>query len=309
MTRVVRPLRRPGLVLAAVAALIALPLIASGALASPGSGTALAANTTTYQDSVGEDPASPDITTIVVSNDDAGTLTFKVNIPNRPQLSQDMGFFMDIDSDANQATGDPQNFGADYIVQLLLGEILLFKWDGTDYRISATQSSLAYSWTAGPTIRINASDLGNTRKLAFDAFAVSGIAFDPTTGAIDCSQCHRDFAPTVGLYPFQLKIARPTLVVKSLKPKPASPTAGQPFTLRLVAARSDTGAVVQNGRATCVGRVGSAKIAASTQRVQGGAAVCTWNIPANAKGKTFRGSVSVVFEGLKAGQSYTGKIR
>jgi hypothetical protein len=292
-----------------VAAVIVLPLLASGALASPGSGTVLAANSSTYQDSVGEDAAGPDITTIVASNDDAGTLTFKVNIPNRAQLSQDLGFFMDIDSDANQATGDPQNFGADYIVQLLLGEVLLFKWDGTDYRISATQSSLVYSWTAGPTIRINASDLGNTRKLAFDAFAVSGIVFDQTTGAIDCSACHRDFAPAVGLYPYQLKITKPTLVVKSLKPTPAKPTAGQPFTLRLVAARSDTGAVVQNGRATCVGRVGSARISAQVQRVQGRAAVCTWNIPANAEGKTFRGSVSVVFEGLRASQSYAGKIR
>jgi hypothetical protein len=45
------------------------------------------------------------------------------------------------------------------------------------------------------------------------------------------------------------------------------------------------------------------------QQVQGGAATCAWSIPANAKGKTFRGSVAVVFEGLKASQSYTGKVR
>ncbi len=29
---------------------------------------------------------------------------------------------MDIDSDANQATGDPANFGADFVLQYLLGE-------------------------------------------------------------------------------------------------------------------------------------------------------------------------------------------
>ena len=226
-----------------------------------------------------------------------------------PQLTQDLGLFMDVDSDANQATGDPQNFGSDYIIQLLLGEIILFKWDGTDYRVSATQSSLAYQWTGGPTVRINAADLGNTRKLAFDAFVVSGIVFDQTTGAIDCSQCKRDFAPGVGLYTYDVKVGRASLVVKSLKPTPAKPTAGKPFTLRLVAARSDTGAVVQNGRATCLGRIGSAKVTAKVQRVQGGAAVCTWNLPANAKGKTFRGSVSVAFEGLKASQSYAGTIR
>ena len=79
--------------------------------------------------------------------------------------------------------------------------------------------------------------------------------------------------------------------------------------MRLVAARSDTGAVVQNGRVTCIGRIGNARLKAQVQRVQGGAATCTWNIPAKAKGKTFRGSVAVAFEGLKASQSFSGKVR
>jgi hypothetical protein len=292
-----------------VVAAIALPTIASGALAVPSSSTAIAANTTTYQDSVGEDAAAPDITTIVASNDDAGTITFKTTIPNHAQLTQDTAFFMDIDSDANPATGDPQNFGTDYEVLYILGDAVLVKWDGTNYQVAANQSSLAVSWTGGPTVRINAADLNNTRKLSFDTTVVSGIVFDPTTGTPDCSLCKRDFAPGVGLYTYSVKVGRASLVVKSLKPAPAKPAAGKPFTLRLVAARSDTGAVVQNGRPTCVGRIGSAKLAAKVQRVQGGAAVCTWNLPASAKGKTFRGSVSVVFEGLKASQSYAGKIR
>ena len=63
------------------------------------------------------------------------------------------------------------------------------------------------------------------------------------------------------------------------------PVAGRPFTLKLVAARSDTGAAVQNGRVTCVGRVGAARLKAQLQRVQGGAATCTWNIPAGREGQ------------------------
>jgi hypothetical protein len=302
-------LTRPGQALAIALAVVALPFLASGALATPTAPKAPAANSTTYQDSAGEDPAAPDITTITVSNDDAATITFRINIPNRAQYSSDIGVVMFVDSDANQATGDPESLGADYIIQLIQGEILLFKWDGSDYTLSATQSSLNSSWSSGPTIKINASDLGNTRKFNFDVTAVSGIVFDPTTGALDCAACKRDFAPTIGFYPYQLQITKPTLVVKSLKPTPARPVAGRPFTLRLVAARSDTGAVVQNGRVTCVGRVGSARLKATAQRVQGGAATCTWNIPAKAKGKAFRGSVAVAFEGLKAAQSYTGKVR
>ena len=301
-----RPLTRPSLVLAIAVVVVALPAAASGALSGP---AAPAANSTTYQDSVGEDPAAPDITTIVTSNDDAGTITFRINVPNRQQLTQDLVTILDIDSDANQATGDPDNFGADFILQYILGEAILFKWNGSDYALSATQSSLTSSWSSGPTFKINASDLNNTRRFAFEALVVSGVVFDQTTGAIDCTNCKRDFSPLIGLYPYQIQITKPTLVVKSLKPTPAKPVAGSPFTLRLVAARSDTGAAVQNGRVTCVGRLGSARLKAQVQRVQGGAATCTWNLPATAKGKTFRGSVSVAFEGLKASQSYAGKVR
>ncbi len=121
---------------------------------------------------------------------------------------------MFLDSDANQATGDPESLGADFVIQLIQGEILLFKWDGSDFTLSATQASLNYTWANGPTIKINASDLNNTRKLSFDVTTVSGLAFDPTSGAIDCTNCHRDFAPTIGFFTYEVKVAKPTLVVQ-----------------------------------------------------------------------------------------------
>lgn len=309
LSRDVRPLTRPWLLLAIAVVVVALPTVASGAFSTPAAPAGPAANTTTYQDSTGEEAGSPDITTIVVSNDDAATISFRINTPSKAQYSADVAIVMFIDSDANQSTGDPESLGADYIIQLIQGEILLFKWDGSDFTLSSTQASLNYSWSNGPTIRINASDLNNTRKFNFDVTAVAGLAFDPTTGAIDCTNCKRDFAPTIGFYQYLVEVTKPTLVVKSLKPTPAKPIAGRPFTLRLIAARSDTGAVVQNGRVTCVARVGSARLTAQVQRVQGGAATCTWNLPPNAKGKSLRASVAVAFEGLKASQSFSGKVR
>ena len=68
---------RPVLGLAVLAAVIAVA-------------PAGAANTVTYPDSTGENPAAPDITTIVVSNDDAGMITFKINIPNRAHCTRDI---------------------------------------------------------------------------------------------------------------------------------------------------------------------------------------------------------------------------
>jgi len=300
------------LVLALAIVCVAVPTVAAGARLpqSTSSPQAVASNTTTYTDSTGEDALGPDITTIVVSNDDAGTITFRINIPNRPQLTSDMALFMLLDTDANQATGDTTAFGADYVLQLLGGEVLLFKWDATasDYLLAATQSSLSYTWSGGATIRINASDLSNTRNLNFNVVALSGLVVDSTTGNVDFTNAHRDFAPTVGLYPYQVKIGAPKLVVKSFTHSPATATAGKTLTLRLTAARSDTGAVLQGGQVVCVGRAGSVRLVAIVHRVTGGVAVCAFRIPKTAKGKTFRGSDTVVFEGQKATRSFTGKI-
>ena len=163
---IVRPLRRPWLVLATAVAVVALPTIASGALSAP---AAPAANTQTFQDSVGEDPGAPDITTITVSNDDAATITFRINIPNRAQYSP--GHRRRHVPRQRRKPGDgrprelrrrlrhPAHPGRDRALQV---------GRESDYTLSATQSSLNYSWSSGPTIRINASDLSNTRQLNFD---------------------------------------------------------------------------------------------------------------------------------------------
>jgi hypothetical protein len=305
----VRPLTRPALALAIAVAVIALPTAASGALSTP---AATAANSTDYQDSQGETAGAPDITTLTVSNTDAGIVTFRVNIPNRPSFSSDMLVAFEIDTDNNAATGSPE--GTDYAMEIFQGEASLFRWDGTNFTRRPGDppfTSLLFSYQGGITVRISAAELGNTKAFRFSAFVFAGIAVDPVTGDLDFTKATADAAPAVGagLFPYLVRITPPTLVAKSLKPSPAKPAAGKPFTLRLVAARSDTGAAVRNGRVTCVGRLGNARLRARVQAVQGGAATCTWNIPATGKGKTFRGSVAVVFEGLRAAQSYAGKVR
>ena len=273
-----------------------------------------AANSQNYTDSSGENPAAPDITTLVVSNDDAGIISFRINVPNRPQLGQDMVIDLFVDTDNNPATGSADFGGTDYVIELIQGEAALFKWDGTNFtrRFGDPPAiSLSFSYQGGVTFRISAAELGNTTRLNFFVIVESGIVFDPTTGDPDFANAVGDAAPGggVGLFPYQVIVARPTLIVRSLRGTPAAPRAGRPFTLRMVAARSDTGAALQNGRATCVGRAGNARLRPQLARVQGGAVVCTWLIPGNAKGRTFRGSVTVVFEGLRASRSFSARIR
>jgi hypothetical protein len=310
----VRSLIRPGVLAAIAFAVVALPTAASGAFSTQAAPQVVAANTMTYTDSSGENPAAPDITTLTVSNTDAGLVQFRVAIPNRAQFTSDMLMLLFVDSDANPQTGDPTELGADYVIEIFGGEAALFRWDGTNFTRRAGDppaTSLIFSYQNGVTVTISAAELGNTKRFGFSFIAVSGIVIDPTTQDFDFTNAVADIAPAAnaGLYQYEVRITPPTLVVRSLRPTPRTPIAGRTFTLRLVAARSDTNAVVQNGRATCVGRIGNARLRAQVQRVQGGAATCTWNIPAGAKGKRFRGNVSVTFEGLRASQGYSGKVR
>lgn len=304
---------RTGLVLAVAAVIAALPTAAGALPGGTSSPVLVAANSQNYQDSTGEDATAPDITTLTVSNDDAGIISFRVNVPNRPTLGQDMLFELWVDSDNNGATGSPDVGGADYVVQLVRGEVSLYKWDGTDYTRRFGDPSavtLNFSYQAGLTVRISAAELGNTKTFKFFVVAISGLVVDPVTGDLDGANSKADVAPGggVGLYPYTVNVAKPTLVVRGVTTTPRVPKAGATFTMRLTAARSDTGAVLQNGRVTCVGRAGTARLRAQLARVQGGAVVCTWLIPANAKGKTFRGSATVVFEGLSASRSISRKI-
>lgn len=310
LARGVRPPTSSRLVLATALALVALPAVAG---AAPAGTAAPAANSTTYQDSTGEDPEAPDITTIVVSNDDAGMISFRVNIPNRPALGQDMLIDLFVDTDNNQATGSPDLAGVDYVIELARGEASLFRWDGTDFtrRFGDPPAvTLSFAYQAGVTIRISAAELGNTKRLNFFVTVESGVVVDPETGDLDFTNSRGDVAPGggAGLYPYEVKITPPTLVVRRLNTTPTRPRAGQPFTMRMTTARSDTGAVLQNGRVTCIARAGKARLRSQVARVQGGAATCTWLIPAGAKGKTFRGTVTVVFEGLKATRTITRTI-
>ena len=114
--------------------IVALPAAATGALSGgEAQPVRAAANSTTYQDSTGETPNAPDITTIVVSNDDAGMLSFRINVPNRPTLAQDLLVDLYVNTDDNVNTGSPDLAGVDYVIQLVRGEVNLYRWDGTDH--------------------------------------------------------------------------------------------------------------------------------------------------------------------------------
>jgi hypothetical protein len=135
--------------------------------------------------------------------------------------------------------------------------------------------------------------------------------FNANTGDIDDSNAHRDLAPDAGhgFYGYQVKLAALRLTVRRFSTSPRTPSAGRSFSAFLVAARSDSGAVLKGGRVTCVATVGGRRLTARVHAVVGGRATCTWSIPASARGQTLRGSVAVSFEGLTARKSFSAAVR
>lgn len=296
---------------AALTALALIPGPASGAEARSG------ANSATFRDSSGEDAAGPDITTVVVSNNDAGMLEFRINIPNRPTLTQDMLMDVEVDTDGNASTGQPP-LGIDYVIELSAlrppAEVNLFKWDGTNFTRRAGDppaSSLIFSYANGAvTVEISARELGATKRFNFDVTAITGIVINPDTGELDGTNARFDAAPDAGhgLWNYEVKTAPLRLLARSFGSTPARPRSGKPFTVRLTAARSDTGAVLASGVVTCTARVGGRSLTARTHRIVNRRAVCAWVIPAAAKGQRMSGSITVVFEGLRVTRSFAATV-
>ena len=300
----VRPQKSPGLLCSIVIASLLTLAVAGEAGGASSASLAPAANVRTYRVPKSQDSKAPDITSIKVSNNDPGLITFRINIANRPQLGADMLFDIFVDTDRRAATGSPGLAGADYVLEVAGGDINLFKWDGTNFTRRGgdpSAATLSYSYRRGLTARISAADLGNTRGFRFFVSATSGVAVDPDTGDLDFANAHDNTAHPAagGLYAFDVKMRPVRLVVQKVAPTPSRPAAGQQFSVKVTAARADTGARLKSGQITCSAHVGGRSIPSRAAHFVGTQAVCTWNIPQSGQGKRFVGTVAVVFEGQR----------
>jgi hypothetical protein len=288
---------------AVLATLAALPAIA---IASSSATAATASNSQTYTDSTGEDPAAPDITTIVVSNDDAGNITFQVNISNRPTFTQDMLVDIFLDTDKNATTGDTQLFGADYVLEMQPGAAGVFQWNGQTFA-SGQVVDASYAAT-GATFHINARDLGATQGFNFVAIATSGVTTD-ANGNPDFTNAHDDVAPDVGrgTYSYQV-LAKLTLSVNGFTTSPAPPKSGRTFSAGLAVSQSDTGSGVTAGTITCSARIAGKQLTMTARRVVDGVAVCVWLIPGKSHGKTVRGSITLTVRGSHVTRSFAARV-
>ena len=301
--------RRLGTVLVLVSAALALLVAVSDGRSARAAATT---NSATFQDSTGEDASAPDITSVTVANDDQATLTITVNVPNRPTLTGDMVFLVPIDSDANPSSGSADFGGADYVIELdgpLGGRSTasLFRWDGTDFTSNGvSQSTLIFSYANGPTLKLNASELGGTRRFGVSILAVSGVVIG-ADGEPDFTNIRVDLAPDRGSYTYDVKITPPRLVLGNGGTRPVRPAAGKLYTQIVTVARSD-GGTLSGGSASCRATVGAGRVAARATALSGGRVSCSYRVPITGKGKTSRITVTVSSGGLTASRSFAARV-
>jgi len=164
-----------------------IALLAAG-VALVAVGVALAANSFSYGDPAGDagtgTNAGPDISGVAVSNDDNGTLTFRVTVGNRTTtLAGDDALGVYVDTDENPDTGSVL-YGSE-VAMLFAGPGLQFLRPDAANRFMTAASpppSFQGSFSNGvATFSVKAADIGISATGGFNLFAITGNNFSVDT--------------------------------------------------------------------------------------------------------------------------------
>ncbi len=222
----------------------------------------------------------------MVSNDDSGLLTFRIEIPSHPVLTEDLRIRVWLDTDADPETGLR---GADrYLHRRPLGArprrgraLHLRGTTCSGGKTLPTRSGppLRFAYRDGATFTVEAADLGirGPQRIVFWIEAWSGIGFDPVTRRYDLTNARPDFAPDGAAR----RLGNPSaqgedawihdsgsMFASSFTAQPTKPRAGKQFSLRLAAISTDTGSPVTSGTASCSMRIAGKPLRPTSKSVR-----------------------------------------
>jgi hypothetical protein len=305
----VRVLR--ALVAAAVAALAATGpawgAVQKRVLLSP---TTRLANGTTYTDATGDNLGVADIVSVAVSNDNAGTVLFKIGFANRSQeLTPDDVLQIPIDTDGAYYTG---HNGFEYLLQVSVFGVELLKDSGGTYVFSDARVAATFANNV-LTLQLGIRDLGDTASLRF---YVASDTIYPSPEVYD-------WAPD-GDSLFRYTVDVPLLLDRWEKVQP--PKAATTFALPGVFTTNDTVA----GAVTCAATLGGKRIAGAVRWtptpvlpaspptpdfVMPGPyaykanVACSYKLPKTARRKTLKGTIAVSKDGVVVRRSFAYRVR
>jgi hypothetical protein len=272
------------LVLCSLVAAVAVPLASAVRLDSG-----------TFDDPTGDSGAAPDIQRVLVGSH-ATAITVGVTFPNRRQLEGQDALYVFVDSDGNEATGEPPN-GADY---MFLWDTepqkpyALFRWSGTQWVDTLSRSVRAYFYN-GARISFSRADVGAPTAINFWVETYVGEQFG--------DDAPNDAITTYLLSDEALKLSVAQFASGAKRVKP-----GKRFTIGMKVHRNDLDEIATDGGVSCTAKVGkrAAKVAAA---YPADVALCTGIAHRWAKGKTLKVTVTLALDGVNAKRTASIAVR
>ena len=272
-----------------------MTVLAAGLVcAATAGGTAVAVETRTFSDPVGDAAAGFDVANVTVSNDDAGQITFRVGLTAVPALPPSLNLLLVLDSDAKPSTGAN---GVDHYVAVSGGVAGVATAAGP-FRAAP---SLSFNFLPGVTnVSVNRRELGNTRTFRFRVLTI------PTAPDGSLDSANADPAPDADWWSFGLRL--PTrLVVASRTLAPNRPRPGRVFSARMVVRDVTYGAPgspVTRGTVACAFSAGGARVAATGAVRGGGVVTCTGRVPEGAATGSVRGTMRYRLDGVSVTRGF-----
>jgi hypothetical protein len=276
---------RVGLVLAAAvcsALVAALPAGAAGG----------------YTDPTGDSGNAPDLVGVFVTSDDtSGLVSFR--IVELDPAAADSVTELDIDSDANPATGEASLGGADYAFQISPSthSYGFWHWNGSDWLTTPHSTVQITAFGTGFAISVNKSELGGTPDFNFGA-----VTFMRSSDGGDA-------APDDGLWNYSVQAHGPEIVSVLVATQPASgPKAGKLFSLtptglKLPPDGRTSPTALMPDTYTCTAALGLRKLTGS------GTGGCTFQISKKARGKRIVIHLTVQYQGATKSVDFPFVVR
>jgi hypothetical protein len=284
-------------------------------------GATSAAGSASFVDTAGDAGLAPDLTSVIVANDELGLITFRLTVTNRSTLGLDDLIVIPIATDdPNIEAGTRADDGASFILGIDSQGAFLTEWNGQEMaEVKPQPASLTGSFSGGvATVAVKQEDLAPgfpDMSVPIElGFYVLGLAFngDALVG--------RDDAPD-GEMPWNYRITETLRLIVTNFGAAATVKPGQRLAVQMGVARGDTGAAVSSGKLTCRARLGGkvlrgsgrfvvVSVRAGGREISSPRATCSWSVPRKqSKGKAIRGSVSVTASGITVTRAFSTRVR
>jgi hypothetical protein len=287
-------------------------MLAASAVLVPTALAGATRNSANFADAAGDAGTAPDFTAVAVTNDDAGRITFGVRFTNRGSFDEDDTAGIVVNTDDDSTTGS--DYGFDHLLYVSRSGASVREWTDAGWEDVDPPPAIDFRWNGdGYSVGVDRKDLGNTTRFAF--FARSFDNGDEDDGMDDAPDGDRLWRYSLRL-PFGLT---PVAPAAPLDVGDELPRAASLYTLAVRVRRNDNGEVLHQGAIVCTARVAGAKplpiagrrfvpllVWGISDRTH---ALCSWNVPAAARGKKLTAKIAVSYLGKTASRTVTAIVR